>query len=149
MTENYLKQFPTGLFKGNYAITPKYGAIPKYHLIFITRNHEALFLMNDTMAKARRNSLKKEFIDDLLFDLTPAEIKKEKELLKFIILDNIKLSPDTLFKPDIKCEIINTSGMFAKFEDKDFTKALRTLRMEKKINPNKGKAILPVKYRLN
>lgn len=143
----YLSQFPIKILKGNYAIRPKYGTLPKYHLIFFTRSHEALFLMNDTMAKARRNSLNKQFVEDFLFDLTPQEVKEEKSNLKNHILEAIENNPDELFEPVVISSILQKPDMFAKFEHKDFTEALRNLRKDVLIIPNTGKKILPVKYR--
>lgn len=149
MVMAYLNQFQNNLLKGNYPIVPRYGLIPKYHMIFVTGNYHGFELMNDTMAKARVKALHDEFIKDFLFDTTPDVVREDLKLLPERIRDLIRNYPNRLFKPEIKEMLMGQLGMFAKYEDKMFTEALRKLRKEKQVSPNKGQAILKVRYTVN
>gem|GEM_PF-4470524 len=146
MAAQYLSQFDDSLLKGNCPIVPRYGLIPKYHMMFVTGNYDGFELMNDTMAKARSKSLHDEFIRDLLFDMTPDEVRRDLDLLPARIHSLISDNPGQLFKPDIKRKLIGQLGMFAKYEDKVITQTLRKLRNDKAVSPNIGRAILGVRY---
>ena len=146
MVARYLDQFKKGLLKGNYPIVPRYGLIPKYHMIYVTGSHHGFELMNDTMAKARSKSLSDQFIKDFLFDMTPDAVRRDLDVLPEKILSFIKANPKQLFKPDIKIKLISQLGAFAKYEDKMFTAAVRALRKEKKISPYNGRKVLEVCY---
>jgi three-Cys-motif partner protein len=59
-------------FVASYAVREKYAnKVPKYVLVYCTRNEHGFELMNDGMFKARKEFLKESFPAGGLFDLTP------------------------------------------------------------------------------
>jgi three-Cys-motif partner protein len=70
-----------------YPIREKYEtSYPKYHLVFGSRSHHAVDLMNRAMVKARREFIKAGFIDGFLFPNQPEkEVIRPEEIKKMII----------------------------------------------------------------
>ena len=70
-----------------YPIRDKYEtAYPKYHLVFGSRSHHAVDLMNRAMVKARREFIKDGFIKGFLFPNQPdKEVIKPEEIKKIVI----------------------------------------------------------------
>jgi three-Cys-motif partner protein len=63
-----------------YPIREKYEiTYPKYHLVFGSRHHHAVELMNRAMVKARREFIKAGFIEGFLFPTQP-----EKEVIRLV-----------------------------------------------------------------
>ena len=70
-----------------YPIREKYETLyPKYHLVFGSRSHHAVDLMNRAMVKARREFIKDGFIKGFLFPNQPdKEVIKPEEIKKIVI----------------------------------------------------------------
>ena len=70
-----------------YPIRDKYEtSYPKYHLVFGSRSHHAVDLMNRAMVKARREFIKDGFIKGFLFPNQPdKEVIKPEEIKKIVI----------------------------------------------------------------
>ena len=86
--QEYMKQM-AHFFRGVccYPIKEKYThKIPKYRLIFGSRHPDAMVLINDAVCNARDLFLKKERVDDLLFDLRQDNEKHDPTRLRQAIL---------------------------------------------------------------
>lgn len=70
-----------------YPIREKYEtSYPKYHLVFGSRSHHAVDLMNRAMVKARREFINAGFIEGFLFPNQPEkEVIKPEEIKKIVI----------------------------------------------------------------
>jgi len=71
----------------HYPIREKYEtSYPKYHLVFGSRSHHAVDLMNRAMVKARREFIKAGFIEGFLFPNQPnKEVIRPDEIKKIVI----------------------------------------------------------------
>jgi three-Cys-motif partner protein len=106
-----------------YAIRNKYeDQSPKYHLIFGSRHPDALELMNRAMVKARREFVKKGFIDGYLFPNQPdKEVIKPKEIEK-VVVDTAKRVGKTTWKNlRVQTTIANPSI----YTDSEFNRAIK------------------------
>lgn len=71
-----------------YPVREKYEhEFPKYHLIFGSRYHQAVDIMNRAMVKARREFVGAHFIDGMLFDNQPEEEVVDPEEIKNVIIE--------------------------------------------------------------
>jgi len=76
-----------------YPIREKYGTrFPKYHLVFGSRSHHAVDIMNRAMVRARREFIEAGFIKGFLFPNQPdKEVIRPEEVKKMIIETSRKL----------------------------------------------------------
>ena len=114
--------------------------IPKYHMVFGTRHRDGLFLMNDSMAKARVAALDQEFATDVLFDTTPLDERADLKVLADQIFRVVQANPG-LLRSDVY-ELVLCSGeaeVFARYTRSDLNKAfgclLRETRAIRKVLP--------------
>jgi three-Cys-motif partner protein len=120
------------------AIKAKYHhRVPKYHLIYATRNQDGLELINDAMCKARREFLGAEFTKGTLFDLTPEEdLPDLSELRKSLLA----LVPE---ETHVSRKALRLKGLLAHFgrhEVKDYNAAIGDLLNSGKLHSSTGKA---------
>jgi three-Cys-motif partner protein len=125
ITEIYMNQlvkyFPIVC---NFPIKERYHHIPKYRLIYGTRHHDGIFLMNDTMYKAREQFLRSEFAEGRLFDTRPLEEQKDINFFTESLYEIVKAHMP-ISRKDVK--LIAMQDFFCRYNSSDYSKAIRNL----------------------
>ena len=118
-------------FKGviTYPIREKYEhKSPKYHMIFGSRYPGAIELMNRAMVNARRQFIKKCFIEGHLFPNQPEkEIIKPEEIEKIILQASRKVGKTTWANLRLSATIANPPT----YTDSEFNRAIKELIKER------------------
>ena len=97
-------------------------AYPKYHLIFGSRSHHAVDLMNRAMVKARREFIKAGFIEGFLFPNQPEkEVIRPEEIRKMIVETCRGLGRTTWTRLRISATVANPSL----YTDSEFNRAIK------------------------
>lgn len=106
-----------------YPIREKYQTqFPKYHLVFGSRSHHAVDLMNRAMVKARREFIKAGFIEGFLFPNQPdKEVIRPEEIKKIIIEICQKIGKTNWTRLRISATIANPSL----YTDSEFNRAIK------------------------
>lgn len=112
--------------------------VPKYVMVYATRHQDGVFLMNDSMCKARRIFVSSEMPKDVLFDMTPEEeIVEPAQLAEAIesVLGNCK-SPMT--RPQIRLKLFG-HGLFARLTNSEINNQIGEMLKSKKTHSSTGK----------
>lgn len=106
-----------------YPIREKYATrFPKYHLIFGSRSHHAVDIMNRAMVRARREFIEAGFIKGFLFPNQPdKEVIRPEEIKKLVIQTSRKLGKVTWTQLRINATIANP-GLYT---DSEFNRAIK------------------------
>ncbi|MFZ2145705.1 MAG: three-Cys-motif partner protein TcmP [Sedimentisphaerales bacterium] len=106
-----------------YPIREKYETMfPKYHLVFGSRSHHAVDLMNRAMVKARREFINAGFIKGFLFPNQPdKEVIRPEEIKKIVIETCQKLRKTSWTGLRIHATITNPSL----YTDSEFNRAIK------------------------
>jgi len=106
-----------------YPIREKYETkFPKYHLVFGSRSHHAVDLMNRAMVKARREFINAGFIKGFLFPNQPdKEVIRPEEIKKIVIKTCQKLGKTSWTGLRIHATITNPSL----YTDSEFNRAIK------------------------
>ena len=117
-----------------YPIREKYEtSYPKYHLVFGSRSHDAVDLMNRAMVKARREFIKAGFIDGFLFPNQPdTEVIKPEEIKKIVIETCRELGKTDWTELRINATIAHP-GLYT---DSEFNRAIKQAIKEGKLGSN-------------
>lgn len=117
-----------------YPIREKYEtSYPKYHLVFGSRSHHAVDLMNRAMVKARREFIKDGFIKGFLFPNQPdKEVIRPEEIKKLVIETCRKLGETTWTQLRINATI----GHPCLYTDSEFNRAIKQAIKEGKLGSN-------------
>lgn len=125
ITELYMQQmneyFPMVC---DFPVQKKYGQLPKYRLIYGTRHEDGMLLMNETMYKARKQFLKQEFADGLLFDTTPPEESKDMSAFAKRLFQIVK-EKEPLSRKSLK--LIAIMEFFCCYNNSDYSKTVTEL----------------------
>lgn len=137
MIERYLAQFGCFNYVCNFPVKSKYKNVAKYHLIYGTRHKDGIVLMNDIMCRAREKFLQTEFRNGMLFDVRPPEEEKNYKEFEQIIL-NVVRKNQPIKRKEVKL-LSMQEGIFCRYSDSDYNKAIKSLIKEKKLLKTKGK----------
>lgn len=115
----------------SYPIRERYAhKFPKYHLIFGTRQTDAIDLMNRAMVKARREFVGAQFIKNMLFDNQPQkEVIDEKEIAQWVV-SILKITKKCSWK-SLRIQITLTYP--CKYTDSEINQSIKKLIRNAKI----------------
>lgn len=107
----------------SYPVRAKYGSrFPKYHLMFGSRHPDAIELMNRAMVKARREFVKRRFVDGYLFANEPEnEIIKADEVEGVVIETSRALGATTWKDLRVRTTVANPCT----YTDSEFNSAIK------------------------
>jgi three-Cys-motif partner protein len=106
-----------------YPIREKYATrFPKYHLVFGSRSHHAVDIMNRAMVTARREFVEAGFIKGFLFPNQPdKEVIRPEEIKKMVIQTSQKLGKATWTQLRISATLANP----CLYTDSEFNRAIK------------------------
>jgi len=137
-TDEYMNRM-TQYFNGVccYPIKEKYAhKVPKYRLVFGSRHPDAMRLINDAMCNARDRFLKKELIDDRLFDLRQKDEKHDPSRLHEAILTVLR-KEKRLKRRDVIARTLEL--VFGEYFVKEYGAAIYTLQKQGALCSASGK----------